>query len=84
VVEVYDRGTTPDGAVIGSKDYDALQGEFDFGVAFPQLRGYVSDYTEGPWLTDKVDLSQFHAGDIVPCRWGELTLVDSALREAAA
>jgi hypothetical protein len=48
---------------------------------FPQLRGYVNDYTNGPWLTDKIDLSQFHAGDVIPLAHDELNFIDSELRE---
>jgi len=84
VVEVYPRNETPDGAVVGSKDFD-MWGEqtlFDYGVVFPRLRGFQSDYTEGPWITDKVDLSQFHAGDVIPLAHDELNFIDSELRGA--
>lgn len=82
VVEVYGEGQTPDGAVVGSKDFDTFGTLtlFDYGVVFPRLRGFQSDYTEGPWVTDKVDLSQFHAGDVIPCTHDELTFIDSELR----
>jgi len=86
VVEVYGEGQTPDGMVVGSKDFDMFGAQtlFDYGVVFPRLRGWQSDYTAGPWLTDKVDLSQFHAGDVIPVGHDELVFIDSELREVMA
>ena len=82
VVEVYRGNETPDGEVIGTKDFEVFGAQtlFDYGVVFPRLRGYVTDYTEGPWVTDKVDLSQFHAGDVIPVAHDELNFIDSELR----
>ena len=79
IVEVYAANETPDGDVVGTKDFDLYQGAtlFDYGVVFPKLRGWMSDYTEGPWATDKIDLSQFHAGDVIPVAHEELTFIDS-------
>lgn len=82
VVEVYDEAN-PVNDVVGSKDADFDGGEFRYGVAFPALRGWISDYTEGPWLPTAVDLAQFHAGDVIPCTMDELILIDSSLRGVA-
>ena len=84
VVEVYRESVIEfEGAdIAGTKDFDLYQGAtlFDYGVLFPRLRGWQSDYTEGPWLTDKLDLSQFHAGDVIPLAHDELNFIDSELR----
>lgn len=82
IVEVYRDGQSPDGDVVGTKDFDLYMGStlFDYGVVFPKLRGFMSDYTEGRWLTDKVDLSQFHNGDVIPVAHDELNFIDSELR----
>ena len=93
IVEVYKDGylvfTDAEGCtledVTGTKDFDPEfhgigDALFDYGVVFPRLRGWASDYTEGPWLTDKVDLSQFHAGDVIPLAHDEVTFIDSELR----
>jgi hypothetical protein len=86
VVEVYRDGYLEfdDTLTAGTKDFE-FHGIgstlFDYGVVFPQLRGYVNDYTNGPWLTDKIDLSQFHAGDVIPLAHDELNFIDSELRE---
>lgn len=85
IVEVYRDGYLEfDGAdTAGTKDFE-FHGIgntlFDYGVVFPRLRGWQSDYTNGPWLTDKIDLSQFHAGDVIPVAHDELTFIDSELR----
>lgn len=74
--------------VVGSKDMEVSKelgmnrGLFDYGVAFPALRTFI-DPESAAWITDKIDLSQFHAGDVIPCRGDELILVDSALRGVA-
>jgi hypothetical protein len=68
-------------SAIGTKDFKQMQGEFDYAVVFPALRKRLDN--NGRWRTDKLDLSQFHAGDVVPLRHDELTLVDSVLRDAA-
>lgn len=90
VVEVYSEDKTPDGMVVGSKDFDMFGALslFDYGVVFPRLRGWVSDHSDGPWLTDEVDLSQFKTGvgqfalhvDVVPFGHDELNYIDSQLR----
>jgi hypothetical protein len=69
-------------SAVGTKDFKQMQGEFDYAVVFPGLRAYISTGSSA-WLTDKVDLSQFHAGDVVPCKHSELNLVDSVLRDVA-
>lgn len=79
IVEVY-QDEVPEGVVVGSKDFEALRDVFDYGVVFPRLRGWLSDYTT-KWVSDKVDLSQFHAGDVIPCIHDELNFIDSELRE---
>lgn len=78
VVEVYAADQAPDD-VEGTKDYDQFRGLFDYGVAFPKLRATLHPEMAG-WITDKVDLSQFHAGDIIPVRHDELHLSDTELR----
>jgi hypothetical protein len=85
VVEVYKDGILEiiGAEVAGTKDFIMPRGLFDYSVVFPKLRGWMSDYTNGPWLTDKVDLSQFHAGDAVPMAHDELVFVDSVLRDVA-
>jgi hypothetical protein len=82
VVEVYRENETPDGVVVGTKDFEVLGAQtlFDYGVVFPRLRGWQSDYTDGQWITDKVDLSQFHTGDVIPMAHDELDFIDSELR----
>lgn len=84
IVEVYGQGGIEfEGAdVAGTKDFDLYMGStlFDYGVVFPALRGWMSDYTEGKWMTDKIDLSQFHAGDVIPVAHDELNFIDSELR----
>jgi hypothetical protein len=85
VVEVYRDGYLEfkGASVSGTKDFEfhgignAL---FDYGVVFPALRGWLSDYTSTKWETDKVDLSQFHAGDVIPVSHNELNFIDSELR----
>lgn len=61
------------------KELEMNRGLFDYGVAFPQLRNFI-DPESAAWVQEKVDLSQFHAGDVIPCRHDELVLIDSALR----
>jgi hypothetical protein len=82
VVEVYGENETPDGDVVGTKDFDLYAGAtlFDYGVVFPQLRGFMNDYTNGKWFTEEIDLSQFHAGDVIPVAHDELNFIDSELR----
>lgn len=87
IVEVY-TDNRPDATglhVVGTKDFhDHNVGAalFDYGVAFPQLRQALP-HEASAWVTDKVDLSQFHAGDVIPVLHDELVFVDSALRDAA-
>lgn len=71
--------------VIGTKDFQEFGTGiplFDYGVAFPQLRKELP-HEASAWVTGKVDLSQFHAGDVIPLAHDELVFVDSTLRDAA-
>lgn len=80
IVEVYEDGVNLFD-VDGSKDLVVPnRGLFDYGVAFPQLRKWM-DPENTAWITDEIDLSQFHAGDVIPVAHDELMLVDSDLRE---
>lgn len=81
IVEVYGEDQAPDD-VAGSLDYTMFRGIWDYGVAFPRLRQTI-DPESAAWITDKVDLSQFHAGDVLPVGHRELKLADSTLREDA-
>ena len=82
IVEVYGENENLFEEVNGSKDLEANRGLFDYAVAFPALRRFV-DPESSAWLTNEIDLSQFHAGDVIPVRHDELVLVDSELRESA-
>ena len=68
--------------VEGSKDMelDMNRGLFDYGVAFPMLRAWKSPESMA-WIPEDLDLSQFHAGDVIPVAHDELVFVDSELRE---
>lgn len=89
IVEVYGRNETPDGVVVGTKDFEmhGAQTLFDYGVLFTSLgRSYQNN---GPWKTDKVDVSQFAFKlggrkwsnvNVVPLGHDELRYVDSEMR----
>jgi hypothetical protein len=83
VVEVYSDAIMEivGAEVAGSKDFFMPRGEFDYDVVFPRLRGYVTDYSNGAWLPEDIDLSQFHSGDVIPMGHDELNFIDSELRE---
>ena len=89
VVEVYRENETPDGAIIGTKDFEThgAQTLFDYGVMFGSLGRQGA--SNGAWRTREVDLSQFAikaAGrvwgnaNIIPVAHDELEFIDSALR----
>lgn len=79
IFEEYGKDETPDDGVVGSKDFEGLRGEFDYGVCFTMLGGPRNSYN-GPWFTDKVGLSQFFKANIVPMRHSELRLESTELR----
>lgn len=86
IVETY-ADNRPDaiGLVVGTKDFeDHTIGSalFDYGVAFPQLH-QDTDPESAAWITDKVNLEQFHAGYVIPVAHSELVFVDSTLRDIA-
>ena len=85
VVEVYaDSPMHAERYFTGTKDFEDFGTTplFDYGVAFPQLRQALHPEASA-WVTDKVDLSQFHAGDVLPLAHNELVFVDSKLRDVA-
>ena len=82
IVEVYDENVNLFD-VNGSKDLVVgNRGLFDYAVAFPALRKQM-DPDALAWFPEDLDLSQFHAGDVIPVAHDELKLVSSELREDA-
>ena len=89
VVEIYGENETPDGVVVGTKDFEVLgeQALFDYGVLFTSLTDTGLD--NGSWETEKVDIIQFAVelggrkwsnSNVIPVAHDELHFIDSELR----
>lgn len=71
--------TTGTVGVIVEADRDGRY--FDYLVAFPTLRVKAAPDEWVEWTTDKLDLSQFRKGDVVPMSGHELEFIQSLTPE---